>query len=128
MMNRNPPILPPAVCLPGRTVEGPRSLCSACHRNILVGNVEECVWYRYEDVMIDYAAELLLAGKAPKQIRFNLYKLFTRLSQGTLGWRNRIPPPACVEDRIKDAFPNTDPVEGDYTCFRPAPGISEDMM
>jgi hypothetical protein len=31
----------------------------------------------------------------------------------------------------KEAFPNTAPVEGDYTCFRPPSGIIEgieDMM
>ncbi len=65
---------------------------------------------------------------AHKEIRFNLYRRFTFLSEGKLGWKERIETPACVEDIIKDEFPNNDPREGDYTCFRITSGIDEDMM
>jgi hypothetical protein len=76
--------------------------------------------------MIDHATDLLLQKekKLPNQIRYALYTHFTTLSEGKLGWKNRHPMPSCVEDRIKEAFPNT---EGAYTCFRPTSPI-DDMV
>ena len=43
-----------------------------------------------------------------KQVRFRLYRMFTRKMYGVLGSDHRIPLPGCIESLIKDSFPNED--------------------
>ena len=43
-----------------------------------------------------------------KQVRFRLHRRFAHLIYGVLGLGNRVPPPKCIEQIIKDNFPNED--------------------
>jgi hypothetical protein len=53
-----------------------------------------------------------------KQIRYALYRAFTYAQYGHLGKGNRIKLGKCVEEKIKELFPNPDGEE--YTGFLPA--------
>ena len=58
-----------------------------------------------------------------KKIRYALYRSFTYARYGQLGKNNRIKLGRCVEDKIKELFPNPEGVE--YTGFQPA---DEDVL
>jgi len=53
-----------------------------------------------------------------KKIRYALYRSFTYARYERLGKNNRIKLGRCVEDKIKELFPNPEGVE--YTGFQPA--------
>jgi len=52
------------------------------------------------------------------KIRYALYRSFTYARYERLGKNNRIKLGRCVEDKIKELFPNPEGVE--YTGFQPA--------
>jgi len=52
-------------------------------------------------------------------VRFALYQSFIYLKYGHLGRFNRIPLPQCIEDKIKETYPDPD---GNFVGFQAAPG------
>jgi hypothetical protein len=100
-----------------RQIEGPRMPCLSCR-----GSEEEtCPWDVFGDEIIDRGQDMMETGSTPRQVRFNLYRFATSMIHGHLGRSNRKELPACVEDSIKETFPNTTIGEGGLVGFRPAP-------
>ena len=62
-----------------------------------------------------YMVEVETGKRVPNnRIRFSFYQMFTYEKFGHLGRGNRIKIPSCVEDVIKEKFPDLD---GNYTNF-----------
>jgi hypothetical protein len=105
-----------------RLIEGPRIPCLSCQ-----GLEEEtCPWDELGQEILDHGQEMVDSGSTPPQVRFNLYRLATSMIHGYLGRSNRKELPACVEDSIKEAFPNSAIGEGGLVGFRPAPQAHQD--
>jgi hypothetical protein len=92
-----------------------RAPCPACQQ----GSAATCVWYGVETALFNLSLELVHAGKTNSQIRYALYQKYTKVTHGTMGRGNRVELPACVEDLIKESFPNTQ-TDGTYKGFRMA--------
>jgi len=52
----------------------------------------------------------------PRNLRYFLYRQFTVLKWGHLGKRRRVKIPGCVEEKIRELFPDPD---GVYVGFKP---------
>jgi hypothetical protein len=73
----------------------------------------------------DGSAVMVLVNKSSGELvnnntaRYHLYKMFTYLKYGHLGKGNRVRIPSCVQDMIREHFP--DP-SNQYTGFREPDG------
>ena len=68
-----------------------------------------CVFlqHAHDDDCLPWAIDAIDNGFAPNEVRFHLYREYTRLYWGYLGRGNRRELPKCVEKIIKQLFPNT---------------------
>jgi hypothetical protein len=76
-----------------------------------------CKWIEYGQQITQTGDQLTSDGITPGQVRFQLYRLFTRLDHGVLTAGDRRELPACVEDSIKEHWPNNADA-GNYVGFR----------
>jgi hypothetical protein len=95
-----------------RAIEGPRMPCQAC----IEGIGRECKWYEHEAELRKVGEEIQSVDYTPREIRHSLYKLFIRLEFGPLTLGDRRELPACVEDTIKEIWPN-EATDGNYVGF-----------
>jgi hypothetical protein len=96
-----------------RTIEGPRMPCAAC----IEGQDRDCKWFKHEDELRMVGEEMQNGNYTPREIRHSLYKLYIRLEFGPLTLGDRRELPACVEDTIKETWPNQ-ATGGNYVGFR----------
>ena len=90
---------------------------------------ESCPWDELGDEIIEHGQEMVESGSTPRQVRFHLCRLATTMIHGHLGRSNRKELPACVEDSIKETFPNSIVGEGaGFVGFRPAPQAHDDEV
>ena len=76
-----------------------------------------CEWHIFGNEIRLLASDN--AGHTDKQMRFMLYREFTRLKWGHLGRNIRRPLPECILEEIKSLFPDSD---GEYVGFKEATG------
>jgi hypothetical protein len=91
--------------------------------------METCPWDDLGQEIVERGQELLGAvdfGLTPSQVWFHLYRLATNMIHGYLGRFNQKELPACVEDSIKEAFPNSTIGEEGFVGFRPPPKADGD--
>ena len=80
----------------------PPSMCSKC------GN-SPCLTCLMGDDLINQGHRYKSSNDVSnRQVRFRLYRIFTREMHGVLGTNNRIPRPECTERLTKETFPNED--------------------
>lgn len=53
-------------------------------------------------------------GKDNKELRFAMYKAYSRLLHGVPGKGNRLSLPKCIEEGIHDTFPDTNGVYREF--------------
>lgn len=73
----------------------------------------ECIAQVFEDELTELAehgaVRLHFDATTPREERKGMYREFTRLVWGRLGYRCRKDPPQCVKNLIRDMVPNRDP-------------------
>lgn len=106
--------------------EETRKICPNCAAT-LRGTPSGCDFEVHRERLMEVGHEVIAEGRddlVPKQIRFPMYQEFIFLTWGKLGLRNREQIYVCVNERIRDEFPNTF-LDGDYVGFREAAGTDD---